>query len=174
MKRKTLTLPFSMRAELKVPLGKLFTGDPSETVTNLKILLKEKEPPMFAVVGDYTTMNILDAGLDPDIVVVDYRIMRVETEPFNHGERELLSIKNPQGKIYEEVWKTLAKAVSLNRSASVIVEGEEDLLVLPLISLMPSGSLIVYGQPREGMVVVEVTEQRKRWAEDFMSRMEEN
>jgi uncharacterized protein (UPF0218 family) len=39
--------------------------------------------------------------------------------------------------------------------------------------LTPIGSLIVYGQPREGMVVVEVTEKMKGWAEDFLSRMEE-
>ena len=38
---------------------------------------------------------------------------------------------------------------------------------------MPLGSLIVYGQPREGMVLVEVTEERKEWAKDFMARMED-
>jgi uncharacterized protein (UPF0218 family) len=38
---------------------------------------------------------------------------------------------------------------------------------------MPLGSVIVYGQPREGLVVVEVTEEMKRWTEDFLTRMEE-
>jgi len=39
---------------------------------------------------------------------------------------------------------------------------------------MPLGSVIVYGQPSEGLVVVEVTEEMKRWNEDFLTRMEES
>jgi len=171
--RQTLVLPISMRQELKTPLGKLVTGDPSETVEVLKEYIEEKKPAYFAVVGDFTTMNILEAGLHPDIYVVDHRVMRVDVDPLNHGERKIFKSDNPAGTIDAESWVALEKAVSLKSRASVIVEGEEDLLVLPLISLMPLGSLIVYGQPREGMVLVEVTEEMKVWAEDFMARMEE-
>jgi len=38
---------------------------------------------------------------------------------------------------------------------------------------MPVGSVVVYGQPREGMVVVTLTEERRRWAKEFMNTMEE-
>ena len=162
-----------MRQELKTPLGKLLTGDPSETVEALKEYIRKRRPAAFAVVGDFTTKNILDAGLHPDIYVVDHRVMRVDVDPLNHGERKVFTANNPAGTIDAESWTALRKAVSLKSRASVIVEGEEDLLVLPLISLMPLGSLIVYGQPREGMVLVEVTEERKEWAEGFMARMEE-
>lgn len=162
-----------MRAELKVPLGRLLTGKPSDTVTLLGEVLQELKPPMFAVVGDFSTKNILEAEYEPDLVVIDHRVMRLEIEPLDLGGRMVLRAKNLQGTVDEESWAALEEAITLKSRAAVIVEGEEDLLVLPLISLMPLGSLIVYGQPREGMVVVEVTEERKRWAGCFMNRMEE-
>jgi hypothetical protein len=163
-----------MRAELKKPLGELIEGPPTETVKLLGDILKEKKGPSFAVVGDFTVKNILKAGLDPDIVVVDNRIMRKEIEPIYLGERCKIHSRNQAGTIDSEVWTALWKATTLKSKASVIVEGEEDLLVLPLILLMPVGSLIIYGQPQEGMVVVEVTPRMKGWANDFLSQMEEN
>jgi len=173
LERKTLNLPVSMRAELKKPLGKLLAGPPSETVNLLKRVLKQKKPPYFAVVGDFTSKNVLDAGLEPDLVVVDNRVMRSEVPPVDLGERQRITVFNQAGTVESSAWSAIEEAVILKSRASVIVEGEEDLLVLPLISLTPIGSLIVYGQPREGMVVVEVTEKMKGWAEDFLSRMEE-
>lgn len=158
---------------MKAPLGQLLAGEPSKTVLHLKKILRLKKPLMFAVVGDFTSENILNAGLKPDIIVLDYRIMRRDVEPLDHGERRALRTPNARGTVDAEAWTALAEAVTLKSQTAVIVEGEEDLLVLPLISLMPLGSVIVYGQPLEGMVVVEVTEERKGWAEAFMDRMEE-
>ncbi len=162
-----------MRNELKKPLGILLTGLPKKTVLLLKKILKEKNPPFFSVVGDFTSKNILESGLEPDIVVVDNRVMRIDVPPLNMGNRTIISCINQPGTVDNSTWKALRKAVTLKSRVSVIVEGEEDLLVLPLVSLTPLGSLIVYGQPREGMVVVEVTEEMKGWTEDFLSRMEE-
>ena len=173
LERKTLNLPESMRVELKKPLGKLITGLPNETVNLLRREVTQKNPPYFAVVGDFTSKNILDAGLEPDLVVVDNRVMRSEVPPLDLGERLKITAVNQAGTINPSAWNALGEAVILKSRVSVIVEGEEDLLVLPLISLTPIGSLIVYGQPREGMVVVEVTKKIKGWVEDFLSRMEE-
>jgi uncharacterized protein (UPF0218 family) len=62
---------------------------------------------------------------------------------------------------------------ALKKRLAVVVEGEEDLLVLPLMVVIPAGSVIIYGQPREGLVVVTVTEERRAWARGFMEKMEE-
>jgi uncharacterized protein (UPF0218 family) len=163
-----------MRTELKKPLGKLLTGLPGETVNILERILTQKKPPYFAVVGDFTSKNVLDAGLEPDLVVVDNRVMRSEVPPLDFWERQKITAINQAGTVDPSAWSALGKAVILKSRVSVIVEGEEDLLVLPLISLTPIGSLIVYGQPREGMVVVEVTKEIKGWVEEFLSRMEES
>lgn len=162
-----------MRLELKSPLGILLKGAPSETIKQLRQLIIQYKPPLLAVVGDFTSKNIMKVCLDPDICVIDHRIMREEVEPLDHGEREVFSTHNRPGTIDIEAWRVLKEAVTLKSKASVIVEGEEDLLVIPLILLAPTGSLIVYGQPRKGMVVVEVSEEKKAWAENFISRMEE-
>ena len=85
LERNTLNLPVSMRAELKKPLGRLLTGFPDETVNLLRKVLTRKKPPYFAVVGDFTSKNVLDAGLEPDLVVVDNRVMRSEVPPVDLG-----------------------------------------------------------------------------------------
>lgn len=169
--RRTLRLPTHMRWELKRPLGALLSGE--DAPLRLKELLATLRPEMLAVVGDASTKNLLRVGVNPDIIVVDYRVMRQPIEPYRLEGRHLIRARNPPGTIDADAWRALEEAVTLKSGVAVIVEGEEDLLVLPLIILLPVGSLIVYGQPHEGLVAVEVTADRKRWAEEFMGRMEE-
>ncbi len=162
-----------MRVDLKTPLGELIKGDVSDNVVVLREMLEEKKPPCFATVGDYVTYYVMESGLNPDLAVVDHRVMRQNVEPFRFI-REKVAVINPAGTIKAEAQRTLWEAITLKKRLGVVVEGEEDLLVLPLMAMMPIGSVIVYGQPREGMVVVTLTEERRRWAKDFMAEMEEN
>jgi len=162
-----------MRIELKTPLGELFRGDVTDNVVVLREILEEKKPPCFATVGDYVTFYVIESGLHPDLAVVDHRVMRQTVEPFKF-KREKVTVINPAGTIKAEAQRVLRDAITLKKRLGVVVEGEEDLLVLPLMAMMPIGSVIVYGQPREGMVVVTLTEERRRWAKDFMAEMEEN
>jgi uncharacterized protein (UPF0218 family) len=171
--RKTLVLLPSLRRELKKPLGVLYKGSPEKNLIRLLKFLKCRETPLFAVVGDFSAKNILDSGLNPNIIVVDNRIMRNYIAFLNPANRRVINVKNPAGRINSIVWEALKTAVTLKSDVSVIVEGEEDLLVLPLISLMPLGSVIIYGQPSEGMVVLEVSKEQKRWTHNFLARMEE-
>jgi len=53
----------------------------------------------------------------------------------------------------------------------IIVEGEEDLATLPAILYSPPGSAVVYGQPNEGSVLVDVTAEKKLHIEELMKRM---
>jgi len=142
-----------------------------DNVVALGRLLEAEEPPMWAAVGDYVTANIFKAGLRPDIAVVDHRVMREDVEPFELGDS--VEVANPPGTLSAEAQRALSEAISFNKRLGVVVEGEEDLLVLPLMAWMPVGSVVVYGQPREGMVVVTLTEERRRWAKEFMNTMEE-
>ncbi|KON31133.1 hypothetical protein AC482_01775 [miscellaneous Crenarchaeota group-15 archaeon DG-45] len=162
-----------MRRELREPLGLLLEGEPRETAARLGEMVRCRRPILLASVGDACSKSLGEAGIQPDIAVVDNRVMRGDVDPVGLGDRVVVPSRNPPGTIDADSWRALEEAVRLKRGVAVIVEGEEDLLVLPLIELMPLGSLIAYGQPRAGMVVVEVTEERKRWANGFMSRMEE-
>jgi len=53
----------------------------------------------------------------------------------------------------------------------IVVDGEEDLATLPAILYAPLGSAVVYGQPNEGSVLVEVTPEKKKHVMDLMNKM---
>ncbi len=159
-----------MRAELKAPLGELIIGQPVETMAALAKKLRVR-PPLFAIVGDYVALNAIKGGLMPDIIVLDNKTLREDAPPVVHGMEEL-RVRNEAATISKESRKALYNAVTLKRRVAIVVEGEEDLLVLPLLAEMPLGSVIAYGQPHEGLVVVTVSRERRRWARRFLSRME--
>jgi uncharacterized protein (UPF0218 family) len=159
-----------MRGELKAPLGELLKGEPKETAAQLKEKFAVK-PPLFAIVGDFVAANLISAGFSPDIVVVDNKTLRIEVDRVEHGLREI-NVPNEAATINAEAWLVLRSAVTLKRRVAVVVEGEEDLLVLPLLAEMPIGSVIAYGQPHEGLVVVTVSEEKREWARAFLNRME--
>ena len=158
--------------DLKDPLGELWAADVSDNVERLKKFLEENKPPYFATVGDFVTWNILDAGIHPEIAVVDHRVMRRDVDPIEF-KCEHVSVSNPSGTITAESQRALYGALEHHNGFRLVADGEEDLLVLPLMVYLPLGSVIVYGQPREGMVVITLTENNKSWARGFMASMEE-
>ncbi|MFP3951114.1 MAG: GTP-dependent dephospho-CoA kinase family protein [Candidatus Bathyarchaeia archaeon] len=161
-----------MRRELKKPIGKILIGTPEDNAVKMRSVLERVKPPIWASVGDFVSGTLLENHLEPDIIVIDHRIMRIHVEPLEL-EREAIHAKNRAGTINRDACKALGRAISLKKKVAVIVKGEEDLLVLPLMAMMPNDSLIIYGQPRKGMVIVPVNEEKRRWALDFMERMEE-
>lgn len=151
-------------------MGELYRGEPTETAAKLRYKLKVK-PPLLAVVGDFVAANVIAAGLFPDIVVVDNKTLREQIKPVVHGLKEV-KVPNDAATINAKAWFALRTAVKLKRRVAIVVEGEEDLLVLPLLAEMPLGSVIAYGQPHEGLVAVTVSEERREWARGFLNRME--
>jgi hypothetical protein len=157
-----LKLPEEMRPVLRRPLGILFK-DPQSFLR----FLKEKNPPRLVAVGDVVTASLLEAGVEPDIIVVDSTVMRSPAgedvlkviERFTVHE---VKVRNPAGTITPELRRTLK---TVRPPVKVAVEGEEDLATIPAVLSSPLGSLVVYGQPGEGLVAVEVTEEKR---EEFL------
>ena len=58
----------------------------------------------------------------------------------------------------------------IGRSSVMQIEGEDDLITLLAVFLAPLGSLIIYGQPNEGLVVVEVKESKKQQARQYLEQ----
>ena len=50
------------------------------------------------------------------------------------------------------------------------VKGEEDLLALPAILLAPLHSIMLYGQMDMGIVMVEVTEEKKKEVMEILKK----
>ena len=54
----------------------------------------------------------------------------------------------------------------------LLVDGEEDLLALTAILCAPENSLVIYGQPHEGIVVINVTEKTREKTRRIVDTME--
>jgi len=87
--------------------------------------------------------------------------MRTAIEPLKIAADVEKRIKNPPGTITFEALNAVKEAFETSRTVKIIVDGEEDLLALLAIQYAPENSIIVYGQPREGLVVVRANREKK-------------
>jgi uncharacterized protein (UPF0218 family) len=171
-KPKALILPESLRQQLKQPFGQLVTGSISDCNRALETATHKESPPKVVLVGDTVSRYALEAGIHADLIIVDNREMRQPSEPVSLVRRTMLKLVNPPGTIAAEAWNAISQALETGDSA-VVVEGEEDLLVLVAISIAPIRSFVVYGQPKMGIVLVRVSEERKREVAQVMAQMKE-
>lgn len=148
----TLFLPDELRSSVKI-LG--------ETKRNIEDIEYVGYPFLISV-GDETTLNFLKAGIIPNICVVDFKIQRKSLE--NPLFKADVEIENQPGEIQSTAVTVIKSAIDSminGKKTKIKVNGEEDLLVMPLVMLAPLGSLIVYGQPGLGVDVVEASEEKK-------------
>ncbi len=64
-------------------------------------------------------------------------------------------MKNPQGMITAQLWESIRE--SIDDGNIIVVEGEEDLAVIPCILEADWDDVVVYGQPDEGIVFINIT-----------------
>ena len=164
-----LLLPESLRTDLQIPFGTVYTDN--EDLFSTVIASQS------VVVGDATAVAFHQRQIYPQLTVVDFVVQREKTytslteEGFLGKEKEH-HVLNPSGTITPALWLALDKAVQhLQEFPSVIVvEGEEDLAVLPLILLLPLGFTVFYGQPNEGIVQVLVDKKTKDKAKSLLEQ----
>jgi uncharacterized protein (UPF0218 family) len=160
-----------LRAKLKKPFGVLVRGSFSETVNKLKAMVAAEQPPLIISVGDTVSRNLHGCGMSPQLSITDCRVMRKSVEPASFEGKKTVCVKNPQGAITEEAILAVRKALRSNEGVHLLVEGEEDLLTLVAVFYSPENSLVVYGQPHEGVVVVKATPEKKAEAAEILGAM---
>ena len=150
-----MQLPDELRDQLKNPLGNLISdNDPSKE----NIIKKISTESVIITVGDRTTENMLQFGIKPQIQIIDGLEKRSECAvPADDTIITKLSCKNPPGEITEESIQVIQKAFSSEPPVRITVDGEEDLLVIPVCIHAPENSVVMYGQPNEGLVIVTIT-----------------
>ena len=122
------------------------------------------------------TYNLLSAGLVPDISFVDDRTKRNPASDMvmkgtRHAHFKTITVENPPGIITEELLQEIQKAMGSNKPVQIFVKGEEDLAALPAIAMAPISSVIIYGLPDKGAVLVRVTENKKKEIQSLLDRM---
>src|SRR5215469_8035541 len=167
--------PENLRA-LKEPLGLLLED---KDVTRQKLDSFLKNAKLIVSVGDATTDRLNRYSIVPHVCVVDGRERRAQRKSIGGDSalqnQQVLELKcsNPAGTISRKAVEVLFDAVRYSNinPVRVIVHGEEDLLALPILLLVPAGSVVLYGQPLKGIVIVEVDSTTRRTAKDLMDSL---
>jgi len=164
-----LQLPDDLRDQLKNPLGNLISdNDPNKE----NIIKKFFAESVIITVGDRTTENMLQLGLKPQIQIIDGLEKRSECAvPADDTINTKLSCKNPPGEITEESIQVIQKAFSSEPPVRITVDGEEDLLVIPVCIHAPENSIVMYGQPNEGLVIVTITPEIRAKVQKILDAM---
>lgn len=193
---KDLKLPLSQRKKFAKPLGKLILGKRKDTIAEVISFLKQERKSYKDVdfriycVGDIVSRDFLEnpyLRVMIKICIIDEKTKRQRIDtPFREIFEEIIELKNPTGTISKETWSKLRELIKKNKRVLVkIIEGEEDLLVIPLISELflfkDIKSYVFYGQPPitnsekpipEGLVMVEVTKKIKKLVMKLINLME--
>jgi GTP-dependent dephospho-CoA kinase len=155
-----LKLPEEHRRLFKEPFGVLY-----RSMDEVIPLIKGKD---VYTVGDVVTHNLRKKGITPTVAVVDGYTMRSPCNrmPTVHGE--CIQVKNPAGTITDELICALERAVK-NPPSTIIVDGEEDLAVIPLVLTAHDGAIVLYGQPHKGVVLRTVDSEARDTAQRFLA-----
>ena len=164
-----MQLPDDLRDQLKNPLGNLISdNDPNKE----NILSKIFTESIIITVGDRTTENMLQLGLKPQIQIIDGLEKRNQCiVPIDDTINTKLSCRNPPGEITEESLQIIKKAFSSEPPVRIVVDGEEDLLVIPVCISAPENSVVMYGQPNEGLVIVQITPKMRAKVQKILDAM---
>ena len=164
-----MQLPDDLRDQLKKPLGNLISdNDPNKE----NILKKFSAESILITVGDKTTENMLQFGLRPQIQIIDGLEKRNQcVVPTDDTVNTNLSCRNPPGEITEESIQVIQKAFSCESPVRIMVDGEEDLLVIPVCIHAPENSIVMYGQPNEGLVIVTITPEIRAKVQKILDAM---
>jgi GTP-dependent dephospho-CoA kinase len=153
---------------LKRPFGTLIV---EKEISKSKIKLMLQSAAKIMTVGDATTERIVSFGITPDIAVIDGIERRsLRDRSIDYRAKEMFCT-NPAGMISEEAIEVLRKALEASTPIRIKVQGEEDLLALPLFAVAPIGSVVLYGQPLEGMVLVNINEEKQNQAKELMDKI---
>jgi GTP-dependent dephospho-CoA kinase len=163
---------------LKEPFGNLI---PDKNITKGKLNAVLRNAKKIISVGDATTDRLISFGIIPNISVVDGKERRMKREYVNNSslnrdqkDKNLakeLKCSNEAGTISKKAVEILQNALGMSSPVKIIIDGEEDLLALPLFLIVPDKSVVMYGQPCEGLVVVRINSRIRKKAKDLMDRI---
>jgi hypothetical protein len=161
-----------LRLKFKEPLGTLIQGSFSETMNKLEEILKKDKPSKIISVGDIVSENLHQHQIIPQLSITDNKSMRKAIKPLSFPSKSLVKVKNPQGTITEEAILAIQDALKVDSQIHLLVDGEEDLLTLIAVLYAPENALVIYGQPREGIVIVKATPEKKADIKRILKAME--
>ena len=154
---------------MKIPLGVLLPENQADKSHIEKYL---SENSYIISVGDRTTEKMIDFGLIPSLQIIDGQEKREKREPQKLDNATELTVDNPAAEITSESISMIKKAFTLQSTVRIFVNGEEDLLVLPVCIHAPENAVVLYGQPNQGLVIVRMTPEIRNKVQGLLDLME--
>jgi cytidyltransferase-like protein len=156
-KNKNLILPENLRSVLQKPWGEVLNEIP-QNIDGSKTI----------IVGDATAQKFNEKKIGQFVSIVDFLIKREikfhQLSEMGFNGEKALKINNPHGIITPELFQAVQSAFNSKQRTVILIDGEDDLAVLPALLIAPLGFNIFYGQPTEGLVQILVTEENKEKA----------
>jgi GTP-dependent dephospho-CoA kinase len=78
---------------------------------------------------------------------------------------------NKPGSVSRRAVTAIKYALKKPFPVRIFVYGEEDMLALPLFVMAPDGSVVIYGQPLKGMVIVKINKDIRQKAQDLIYKL---
>ncbi|MFX0104418.1 MAG: DUF359 domain-containing protein [Candidatus Hodarchaeota archaeon] len=189
-----LRIPQDKRHLFSEPLDILIAGSREETIVQVenifKDYLKSGVNINFYIVGDIVAKDFLSNEFLKSYIkvcIIDEKTKRAHINlEFEEFFEEIVQFQNPEGTINKDCWKLLRDVIKSEKRILIkITEGEEDLLILPLVLEIPIlkgvKNFCFYGQPPitdsnfiipEGIVIVNVDKKIQEKVDKAISIME--
>ena len=164
-----MKLPNSLRGQLKIPLGILL---PESQVDKINIEKHLSENSYIITVGDRTTEKMIEFGLIPSLQIIDGQEKRAKREHPKLANATELIVDNPAAEITPQSIDIIKKAFTMQSPVRLCVNGEEDLLVIPVCIYAPENAIVLYGQPNEGLVIVKITPEIRNKTQKLLNSMD--
>ena len=170
-------LPENLRNELKIPLGQLIENSNPDKEKQIRESFDEH---LVITVGDATSQLLLNMGLIPFLQIIDgqekrqKRSVPLSVEPKDIEICREIYTKNNAGEIADENFDLIENIFDETpfwKPVRLLVDGEEDLLVLPVCLFAPENSVVMYGQPNEGLVIAEITDELRDKIQKIVNQM---
>jgi uncharacterized protein (UPF0218 family) len=156
---------------LKVPFGILIVEGNANKEALIDFIEKAEK---IITVGDTTTEKFVKFGFIPDISVIDGKEKRkIKDIQIEYQVDSKIYCKNQPGELNEKIIDMIKDLISKKKfgKIQIIVDGEEDLIALPLLMHSPDKWVIFYGQPNEGLVVAEMNDGMRKKAKSIFNKV---
>ncbi len=173
-----LRIPYDKRHLFTEPLDILIAGSREDTIIQVENIfqdyIKSNDIINFYIVGDVVAKDFLSNTFLKNFIrlcIIDEKTQRNHINlEFEKYFEQIIQFQNHEGTINRDCWKLFKEVIrSEKRTLIKITDGEEDLLILPLILEIPLlkgvKNFAFYGQPPitdsnfvipEGIVIVNI------------------
>lgn len=162
-------LPSKLRFRISTIQGRLFKSE-NELIERVKIVHSK-----LISVGDESTLKFFKKGFIPQLSIIDFKIQKKLTglkikDIIGNVDVDIRETINPRGQITGDLIESIYDQIVKPKPSIIVVDGEEDLAVIPCVLLSPLGWKIVYGQRDKGCVLVVVDLNNKDKFKKILSR----